>query len=80
MVETVRARLTLWYVTALGIALVVVGGLIYVLLARARYTRIDDNLRSVMQIAMTSLANNLAEGQDTQDAARSTATERPSRC
>jgi two-component system OmpR family sensor kinase len=75
IVETVRARLTLWYVTALAVALVVVGGLIYVLLARALYARIDDNLQSVMQIAMTSLANDLAEGQDTQDAARSTAAE-----
>jgi two-component system OmpR family sensor kinase len=75
MIETVRARLTLWYVTALAAALVVVGGLIYVLLARALYARIDENLQSVMQIAMTSLANDLAEGQDTADAARSTAAE-----
>jgi heavy metal sensor kinase len=75
MIETVRARLTLWYVTALAVVLVVVGGLIYVLLARALYARIDDNLRAVMQIAMTSLANDLAEGQDTEDAARSTARE-----
>ena len=75
MIETVRARLTLWYVTALAAVLIVVGGLIYVLLARALYARIDDNLQGVMQIAMTSLANDLAEGQDTEDAARSTAAE-----
>ena len=75
MIETVRARLTLWYVTALAAVLVVVGGLIYVLLARALYARIDENLQSVMQIAMTSLANDLTEGQDTADAARSTARE-----
>jgi heavy metal sensor kinase len=79
MIETVRARLTLWYVTALAAVLIVVGGLIYVLLARALYARVDDNLRSVMQIAMTSLANDLAEGQDTEDAARSTAKELASR-
>ena len=79
MIETVRARLTLWYVTALAAALLVVGGLIYVLLARALYARIDDNLHAVIQIAMTSLANDLAEGQDTQDAARSTAAELASR-
>ena len=79
MIETVRARLTLWYVTVLAAALCVVGGLIYVLLARALYARIDDNLKAVMEIAMTSLANDLAEGQDTRDAARSTAAELASR-
>jgi heavy metal sensor kinase len=75
LIETVRARLTLWYVSMLAAALVVVGGLIYVLLARALYDRIDDNLHGVVQIAATSLANDLAEGQDTVDAARSTAAE-----
>ena len=45
MIETVRARLTLWYVSVLAAALLVVGGLIYVLLARALYARIDDNLQ-----------------------------------
>ena len=79
MLETVRARLTAWYVTALAAVLLVVGGLIYVLLARALYTRIDDNLRSVIEIARTSLANDLAEGQDHEDAARSTAAELASR-
>jgi heavy metal sensor kinase len=69
----------LWYVTALAVVLVLIGGLIYALLARALYARIDDNLRGVMQIAMTSLANDLAEGQDTEDAARSTARELASR-
>lgn len=79
MIETVRARLTLWYVTVLAAALLVVGGLIYVLLARALYSRTDENLQAVMQVAMTSLANDLAEGQDTADAARSTAAELASR-
>src|SRR5688572_23744826 len=74
-IESVRARLTLFYVSALAAALIVVGGLIYVLLARALYNRIDDDLRDVVQIATTSLANDLAEGQDVQDAARSTAAE-----
>jgi two-component system OmpR family sensor kinase len=74
-IETVRARLTLWYVTVLAVMLIGVGGLIYVLLARALYARVDESLQGVMQIAMTSLANDLAEGQDTEDAARSTALE-----
>ena len=76
MIETVRARLTIWYVAALAAALIMVGGLIYVLLARALYVRIDENLAAVSRIAMTSLANDLAEGQDVADAARSTAASR----
>jgi hypothetical protein len=53
--------------------------LIYVLLARALYARIDDNLHAVLEIAATSLGNDLAEGQDVQDAAQSTAAELSSR-
>ena len=71
--DSVRGRLTLFWVAVLATALVTVGGLIYVLLARALYTRIDENLRAVLQIARTSLANDLGEGQDYVDAARSTA-------
>lgn len=78
-IESVRARLTLYYVSALAIALLVVGGLIYVLLARALYSRIDDNLDALVQTARNSLQNDLAEGQDMGDAARSTAAELASR-
>jgi heavy metal sensor kinase len=74
-IDSVRARLTLFWVAVLAAALVAVGGLIYVLLARALYSRIDENLRAVVQIATTSLTNDLAEGQDYADAARSTAAE-----
>ena len=49
--ESVRARLTIFYVVVLGIVLLVVGGLIYILLARALYARIDESLLAVMQIA-----------------------------
>jgi two-component system, OmpR family, sensor kinase len=75
MIETIRARLTVWYVSALALALAVAGVAIYVLLARALEDRVDGNLRSLMTIAATSLGNDLAEGQDVADAARSTATE-----
>ena len=74
-IDTVRGRLTAFYITALAAALIIVGGLIYVLLARALYARIDDNLYALVQITMTSLANDLTEGQDPADAARSTAAE-----
>jgi heavy metal sensor kinase len=78
-IDSVRGRLTLFWVVALGAALIAVSGLIYALLARTLYSRIDDNLRAVVQIATTSLANDLAEGQDYGDAARSTAAELASR-
>src|SRR5688500_571271 len=77
--ESVRARLTLWYVRLLAAILIVSIALIYFLLARALYVRIDDTLHAVVQIAHTSLANDLNEGQDAADAARSTASELASR-
>ena len=78
-IESVRARLTLYYVAALAAVLVAVGGLIYVLLARALYTRIDDNLDALVQTANNSLHNDIAEGQGLEGAANSTAKELASR-
>ena len=78
-IDSVRGRLTLFWIAALAVSLVAVGGLIYVLLARALYSRIDDNLRAVLQTTTTSLGNDLAEGQSFEDAARSTAAELSSR-
>jgi two-component system, OmpR family, sensor kinase len=79
MLDTVRSRLTLWYVSLLAAILLIVLGMTYVLLARALYARIDDSLQVLIQIVATSLANDLAEGQQVDDAARSTATELASR-
>jgi heavy metal sensor kinase len=78
-IDSVRGRLTAFYITALAVALIIVGGLIYVLLARVLYSRIDDGLYALVQITVTSLTNDLAEGQDVTDAARSTAAELSSR-
>jgi two-component system OmpR family sensor kinase len=78
-IESVRARLTLYYMSALALALIVVSGLIYVLLAQALYSRIDDTLDALMQTTSNSLHNDLDEGQDVDDAARSTAAELASR-
>ena len=77
-IESVRGRLTLFYVSVLAAALIIVGVLIYVLLARSLYVRVDANLQAGVRIAMTSRANDLTEGQDYQDAARSTAAEQAS--
>jgi len=75
MIETVRTRLTLWYVSVLAVALIVVGAMIYVLLEQALYLRLDANLEAGVRTAMTSLENDQREGQDHEDAARSTAAE-----
>ena len=72
MIDTVRTRLTLWYVSILGAALIVVAALIYVLLARAMYARVDEAIVAGVQIAITSLANDLQEGDDQATAARNT--------
>src|SRR5262245_2477459 len=77
-IDSVRGRLTLYYVSVLAAALIVVGALIYVLLARALYTRVDENLQAGVRIAMTSLSNDLGERQSYDDAARSTAAEQAS--
>ena len=78
-IHSLRARLTVFYVSALAVALLAVGGLIYALLAQALYSRIDDNLHALLQITANSLRNDLEEGQDVADAARSTAAELSSR-
>ena len=77
-IESVRGRLTLFYVSVLAAALVIVGALIYVLLARALFVRVDESLQAGVGIAATSLSNDLSEGQDYRDAAESTAAEQAS--
>jgi heavy metal sensor kinase len=77
-IESVRGRLTLFYVSVLAAALIVVGTLIYLLLARALFVRVDENLRAGLGIAATSLSNDLEEGQSYRDAARSTVAEQAS--
>ena len=78
-IHSLRVRFTIFYVSALAVALLAVGGLIYALLAQALYSRIDDNLHALLQITSNSLRNDLEEGQDVADAARSTAAELSSR-
>ena len=50
-IESVRGRLTLFYVSVLATALIVVGTLIYVLLARALFVRVDENIQAGVSIA-----------------------------
>src|SRR5918998_3295941 len=75
MINTVRGRLTLWYVSALALILVVFGVAVYVMLSRALHRRVDEALRSTLEISITSLTNDAEEGQSSQSAAQSTAAE-----
>jgi heavy metal sensor kinase len=79
MLESVRARLTLWYVALLGAVLVSFSLAVYGLLSRALHERADEGLRTLLGVARTSLTHDEAEGQDPADAARSTVAELSSR-
>jgi two-component system OmpR family sensor kinase len=75
VIKSLRARLTVWYVSILGVVLVGVSLMIHVLLRRELHDRIDENLRAVTGIAVTSLDNDLEEGQSVVGAAQSTSAE-----
>ena len=75
MINTVRGRLTLWYVSALALILVLFGITVYILLSRALHRRVDYALRSTIEISITSLTHDTQEGQSPQSAAQSTAAE-----
>jgi two-component system OmpR family sensor kinase len=75
MINTVRGRLTLWYVSALALILVTFGVAVYVMLSRALHRRVDEALRSTIEISITSLTHDTQEGQSSQSAAQSTAAE-----
>jgi two-component system OmpR family sensor kinase len=75
MINTVRWRLTLWYVSALALMMMAFSVILYALAARALYQRIDDGLRSLIEVSAKSLSNDAEEGQSHQSAAKSTAAE-----
>jgi two-component system OmpR family sensor kinase len=75
MINTVRGRLTLWYVSALALILVAFVVAVYVMLSRALHRRVDEALRSTLEISITSLTHDTQEGQSSQSAAQSTAAE-----
>jgi hypothetical protein len=68
MFESVRARLTLWYVSALALILVVFGVAVYAMLSRALHRRVDEALRSTIEISITSLTHDAQEGQSRESA------------
>ena len=75
MFESVRARLTLWYVSALALILIIFGVAVYVMLSRALHRRVDQALSSTIEISIRSLTHDAQEGQSRESAAQSTAAE-----
>lgn len=75
MLETVRGRLTLWYVCVLALLLVAFSLTFYFLAERALYARVDSGLRSLLEVSTRSLIHDTAEGQTSQSAAQSTTAE-----
>ncbi|HEV2764449.1 MAG TPA: heavy metal sensor histidine kinase [Pyrinomonadaceae bacterium] len=75
MLNSLRARLTLWYVCALALILAAFGAAVYVMMSRALHRRVDEALRSTLDISVTSLTHDAQEGQSVQSAAQSTAAE-----
>jgi HAMP domain-containing protein len=75
VINSVRTRLTLWYVAVLAGVLVAFSGGVYALLVRTLYDRVESELRSAHQVVITSLDNDADEGQSVEGAARSTVRE-----
>ena len=75
MFDSVRVRLTLWYVSVLALVLAAFSLGVYSMLSSALHARVDDSLRAVVQVATKSLTNDAEEGQTSEGAAQSTVAE-----
>lgn len=62
MFRRLRIQLTIWYVAILGLTLLMVGSLVYVMVARSLDDEIDDSLRDVNARA-ASILQRLPEGE-----------------
>jgi two-component system, OmpR family, sensor kinase len=71
MVDSVRTRMTLWYVGMLGLALVIFSAGVYWLLARELSRRMDQSLEASVESIALSLLHERAEGETEAEAARS---------
>ncbi|MGH9935151.1 MAG: ATP-binding protein [Blastocatellia bacterium] len=75
MLDSVRTRLTLWYVGVLALALIVFSVGVYLLLARNLHRRMDESLRTSAESIAVSLVRERAEGETEAEAAHSTVNE-----
>jgi two-component system, OmpR family, sensor kinase len=61
MLSSVRARLTLWYIFVFGLLLIGFSILIYILLSKSLYERLDHSLASAAQATATEFQSEIAE-------------------
>jgi two-component system OmpR family sensor kinase len=73
--DSVRVPLTLWYVSILALVLIAFSIVVYTLLSRSLYERVDEGLRSVLGVATVSIMHDTEEGQTSEGAAQSTVAE-----
>jgi hypothetical protein len=79
MIDSVRARLTAWYVAVLAVTLIVFELGVYAALSGVLHDNVDDTLVSAIEVTTTSLSNDIGEGQSRSEAARATVDEISSR-
>ncbi|MBC7931079.1 MAG: HAMP domain-containing protein [Rubrivivax sp.] len=63
MLDSVRTRLTSWYVGVLALVLLAFSVGVYALLARSLGERLDGNLRASLEVMASTLVRELAEGE-----------------
>ena len=61
-IDSVRSRLTLWYLGVLALVLLAFSAGIYGLMARSLNQRLDNGLRASLESMATSLTRELTEG------------------
>jgi two-component system, OmpR family, sensor kinase len=69
MFDSVRSRLTLWYVGVLALVLVVFSMSVYALLARDFYERLDNDLRTSVEETGASMSRRIVGGEPEAQAA-----------
>jgi len=69
MLDSVRVRLTLWYVGVLALVLVGFSAALYALVSRSLYEDLDDNLRLSLETVAVKLVRELGEGKPERQAA-----------
>jgi heavy metal sensor kinase len=69
MLDSVRMRLTLWYVGVLALVLVGFSAALYAMVSRSLYADLDDNLRLSLKTVAVRLVRELGEGKPERPAA-----------
>jgi heavy metal sensor kinase len=69
MLDSVRVRLTLWYLAVLALVLIAFSVGVYALLAQSLYDRLDSTLRNEVRALAASLEHQMTQGKTESEAA-----------